>query len=279
MATNTNNLPSYATPPLTEVFLSIQFEKIRSLQAPQIGLLWSTKFRDKYPRTEQHPPIAPSIEIFDKQGIANKEIKLDFITETQTPRCWFIKEDDSELIQVQQDRLLHNWRKTNLEKDYPRYESIKDEFISDFNIFSTFISSENGTDIVPNQCEITYINHIKSGEGWLKHSELSKIYPSWNPNNSDDFIWEAENIRVASQYIFNTKDGKPWGRLYIDIQPVYMAMDKTPVYTVTLTVRGKPLKPDIEGIIEFIDHGREIIVRGFTSVTSKDMHKVWGRQI
>ena len=35
---------------------------------------------------------------------------------------------------------------------------------------------------------------------------------------------------------------------------------------------------DIEGAFLFLDIGREWIVRGFTSLTTKDMHKVWRRK-
>ncbi len=275
-----DNLPSFKKPPLSEVVLSVQFEPLHKMQSAQIGVLWSTVFRSKYPHTEQHPKINETIERFGEPEHPAKElIKLDLSGGPDTPRCWFISEDGTELIQIQQDRLLHNWRKTRDEDGYPRYEAVRAEFSQDLQSLYSFVEKENIGAISPNQCEVTYINHIVTNEGWQDHSELSKIVPSWNPTYSDDFLSEPENTKIATQYIFNTpNDNEPWGRLYINVQPAFYKKDNQPVYTMTLTARGHPLTPDIDGVLQFLNSGRENIVRAFTSITSSGMHKVWEKE-
>ncbi len=269
-------LPSFKKPPLIEVVLSVQFEPLIKLQASQVGLLWSSKYRNKYPRTEQHPKINAVTERFGIPEQSNRELRIEFGDGTDTPRCWFVKEDESELIQIQQDCFLHNWRKRKKE-DYPRYEPILKGFCSDLDEFYSFVDKEKLGSIVPNQCEINYINHIPVDDVWKDHSELNKITPRWQSNCSDDFLGEPENTQLKTQYIFNTPDGEPWGRLYINLQPAFRNIDKKAIYVLTMTVRGRPLTPDRDGIINFLNHGREMIVRGFASVTSKEMHVVWER--
>ncbi len=273
---NTIKLPSFKKPPLTEAVLSVQFEPLQALQAPQVGLLWSSNYRKKYPHTEQHSKIGKSIEWFGSPEKLKRELKLEFGDETETPRCWFVSEDGTELIQIQQDRLLHNWRKTKEGDGYPRYESVREEFKEDLKQFYNFVKNEKIGIISPNQCEVIYINHITADEVWKDHSDLGNVIPSWNPKYSDDYLWEPENIKLATQYIFNKPDSEePWGRLYINIQPAFLIRDKQPIYTMTLTARGCPLTPDLNGILQFLDFGRENIVRGFTSFTSEEMHKMW----
>lgn len=274
MNSESKNLPSFKNPPLLEVALSVQFDPIQSLQATQLGVLWSSEYREKYPHTEQHPPIAAAIERFDVLEQPKRELRLEF-SNSETPRCWFLKDDKSELIQVQQDRLIHNWRK--MQNAYPRYESIREEFSSDLGAFSNFIEHEKLGSVTPNQCEVIYINHIPVCDVWKDHSELNKIFPNWKTEESNSFFGTPENIRLTSQYILKDSDNKPLGRLYINLQPAFRAEDSVAIYILTMTVRGKPLSDDKDGVMSFLDYGREVIVNSFASVTSKEMHKVWGR--
>jgi hypothetical protein len=47
--------------------------------------------------------------------------------------------------------------------------------------------------------------------------------------------------------------------------------------TITLTARGEPCGAGIEGVRRFFDIGREWIVKGFTALTSSQMHTEWRR--
>lgn len=48
-----------------------------------------------------------------------------------------------------------------------------------------------------------------------------------------------------------------------------------PIYVLTLTVRGMASSPDVEGVLEFADYGRDLIVRTFRDITTDEMHKEW----
>jgi hypothetical protein len=50
------------------------------------------------------------------------------------------------------------------------------------------------------------------------------------------------------------------------------------MFLLTLTARGRPGSDGIPGVLQFLDVGREWIVRGFTSITTATMHKIWGRR-
>ena len=46
--------------------------------------------------------------------------------ETETPRLWLMNEQGSQLLQLQQDRLVVNWRRLPSDIPYPHYESIRE---------------------------------------------------------------------------------------------------------------------------------------------------------
>ena len=49
-------LPVFAKPPVHEVALSVMFDGLAEWKAIHTGLLWQ-KFRDRFPTTEDHPPL------------------------------------------------------------------------------------------------------------------------------------------------------------------------------------------------------------------------------
>ena len=274
MTNPTHGLPDFENPPLVEVAISIQFDPLPDLQVPQIGLLWSI-FRERFPKTEQHSPFSPVIEKFGPPS--QPKTQLEISTIPPAPRCWFLNEDGSELIQVQLDRFAHNWRKIKQEDPYPRYAHIRDQFLEELTEFRKFLQTEKLGEFRPNQCEITYINHIEPSNIWETHRQLEKVLAMWKPKYSDDFLSEPENIRVAAQHIFTTDDGNPTGRLHISVQPAFSVSNNEPIFVVSLTARGAPDEQSSQSALTFIDKGREMIVRGFTSITTPEMHKLWGR--
>jgi len=274
MDSKERDLPDFENPPLTEVAISVQFDSLPDLQTPQIGLLWS-KFRDRFPKTEQHPPLDPIIEKFGPPS--QPSIRLEISNAPPAPRCWFLNEAGSELIQIQLDRFTHNWRKVKQEDEYPRYGHVRKQFSEELTEFCKFLQGEGLGEFRPNQCEVSYINHIGPGDVWNTHGQLGQVLTVWSPQYSDDFLSEPESTRIAMQHVFNNDEGDPIGRLHISTQPAFSAADNRPILVMNITARGVPADPSSEGVLAFVDRGREMIVRGFTSITTSEMHKVWRR--
>ncbi len=51
-----SSLPDFGEPPLIEVALSVQFDKLDTLQIPQLGLAWQA-FRNRFPEDRGAAPI------------------------------------------------------------------------------------------------------------------------------------------------------------------------------------------------------------------------------
>ena len=270
-------LPNFTDPPVVEVALAVQFEPLTNLRTPQIGLLW-TNFRKRFPKIEEHLPLDPMMERFGVKGEPTVRVRLEMRHNPPVPRCWFLNDAGTELIQVQQDRFAHNWRKVGEGEEYPRYEHVRDTFRSELCIFERFLDCEKVGSLTPNQCEVTYVNHIVAGQGWSSHGELARVSTLFSAKYSEEFLPELEEVRLSGSYVIPGGDGQPLGRLHFSIAPVYRRADDRAMFLLKLVARGRPEGEGLDGALRFLDTGREWIVRGFAAITTPEMHKVWGRR-
>ena len=190
---------------------------------------------------------------------------------------WFVTERGNEMIQVQSDRFIKNWRKEGEGEEYPRYERVKDSFKRDFDVFQRFLSDRSLGVPRINQCEVSYVNHIVAGEGWQTFADFDRIFSVWvTPRDwvapDDQVPGFAEDVQIQARFIIPSDEGKPAGRLHVGIQPAFRNTDSKPMYLLHLTARGQ-----IGSGVEFFDIGRRWIVKTFASLTSAQMHKIWRR--
>lgn len=270
-------LPSFKSPPLHEVALSVQFEPLQSLGLVQLGLLWS-EFRGRFPQIEEHGPIETIVERLGVRRKTSAVPEMRLLSAPPLPRIWFLNEEKRELVQVQNDHFVRNWRKIKDSDEYPRYdEYIRCVFEKDLHTFQSFLAKEQLGKLVPNQCEVTYVNHIVAGDGWETHANLGSVFNGWANQFSEDVALEIEDIRLAVRYIIYNDNDEFLGRLHMSIEPAFNVSDDKPIFIMKLTARGKPLGEDIPGILKFMDLGRMHIVNSFAAMTTPNMHKVWGR--
>ena len=269
--------PEFENPPVVEVALSVQFEPLAKLRCVQIGSLWS-EFKDRFPQTEEHPPLEHVVEKFGLPPARRASVRFELLEEPPAPRVWFLNPEGTELVQIQQDRFVHNWRKQESCAPYPRYKSIRITFEEELRRFESFIIKHGLGDFAPDQCEVTYLNHIPAGELWKSHGELSKIITCLSPAFSDDYLSAPQDITLRQRHVILDGSGQPAGRLHIQANPGFRNRDNLPIFMLELTARGRPLSTGIEGALAFLDLGREWVVRGFASITTPEMHKEWKRQ-
>ena len=272
-------LPEYEEPPVVEVAISLQFKGLESLRTPQFGLLWNVLRAEKYSRIEEHGELEQTFEEFEERPGPKASVRVQtFDDGPPPPRIWFLNEAQNELIQVQRDRLIVNWRRGANSEPYPRYPHIIKRFRSALATFVEFAASEKVGELVPTQCEVTYVNHMPSGLGWLKHGDLGKVVTPWENRYSDEFLRAPEDVGFKARYRMDDETGRAIGRLHVLLQPAFSAANGQPIFVLNLTGRGSPAPADLEGIFRMFDHEHEWIVRGFTSITTKHMHELWRRR-
>lgn len=269
-------LPDFRNPPVMEVLAGVTFEPLVGFHAAHFGLLWS-KFRDRFPKTEEHAPLEPAFETFGQRDPMRGKLQVQMVENPPLPRCWFLTQDGERLLQVQQDRFIHNWRKVGTGAAYPRFEQIRGTFKSEFEEFVSFVSTEKLGDLHVIQCEVTYVNHIIAGEGWDTFADVANVFRVWNRAEPNSFIGNPEQLQFAVPYAIPNNEGVPVGRLHIEVTPAFRNADRRSLFRVSLTARGLPLGEGVDGVLNFFEVGREWIVRGFAEVTTPHMHRIWER--
>lgn len=268
------DLPDYLRPPVTEVFLSVQFEELQAIHNIDAFPLWR-RFESSFPKVEERPRIPPAFETFGSPGTASQP-QITFLTTPPATRYWFISRDDTQIIQFQPDRLTHNWRKVTSEGEYPRYESIKSAFMQELQQLQDFLREERGiTNLKPTQCEVTYINHIPTDS--LKSNSPALIFRLLN-NVAHPELGNLNDATFTARFLIKGPDGSPIGRLTADAREG-ITQTGVPIIQFTLTARGRPANDTFDAIGEFFDAGRRKIVIGFTEMTTESMHKAWGRTV
>lgn len=272
MAQGSAPLPEYATPPVSEVALSVAFAPLENWRAAHAGLFWGL-IRSEYPLSEAQPPIPSQIERFGDDFFQTPTMTVDF-ADLDTARFWFLSEEGTNLVQIQRDRFVVNWRKVTGDEIYPRYAlAMRPRFIREWGRFENFIREQKIGTLTIQQCELTYVNDIPRGEGWETFPESLRLFSPWWGKVSEGFLGEPEMVSVTGSFLLPAGQG----RLHFATQNLRRAKDQREVVQLRLTARGKPPADEISGILNWMDLGREWIVRGFTDLTSPEAHNIWGR--
>jgi uncharacterized protein (TIGR04255 family) len=260
------HLPDFQNPPINEVVLGVQYSSPQGYQQIYAGEVWKL-FRSGFPKIEEQPPLAPAFETFGLPTQGRQQIGL--ITGATHDRFWFLRPDGDELIQFQQDRLLHNWRKVGDQaNEYPRFESMVARFQSELEQLQSYMNGLSPQTLAINQCEVSYINHISADSEDLIASDWLRFL-SFGKKEPDDFS-------TAFREVIRDDEGKPFARLICEAA-LGLKADRRRVISLTLTVRGAPKGQDIESSLEFLAIGRSLIVRKFAECTTEVAHKKWGR--
>jgi len=264
-------LPDYDNPPVNEVVFGIQFKKLQNLKAPHTGILWERLGRNDYPECKEMPPIAHTIESFEGVPPQSATITIEGMSHPPLPRLFFISTIKNHLIQIQEDRLHQNWRKIKSDDEYPRYVKLYPKFIKSWDFFNSFVDELDLGPIEPNQYELTYVNHIPRGEGWVNLSDIYNVFRDFQCKLDSRFLPEPENVSWRKTYRLPDDSG----RLHVSLRLAVSREIRDRVMILDLTARGFTNK----NMDTWFDMAHEWIVKGFTDLTSESIQKsVWKRK-
>ena len=263
-------------PPVVEVSLGIQFDPIERLNGLHVGLYWSER-RLEFPKTEEHHPIAPEFEVFPRLRTREARPAFTIHDSPSVPRFWFLNETGSELIQIQQDRFIHNWRKLGNEDSYPSYGNVREIFVREVHGFRDFLQRESLGELTVNQCELAYVDHIVSGEHWTEHHELDAVFRWWSSAPVSE-VERPEEIHVHQRHLIIGPDGKPCGRLHLSIEPAWRVTDGKPIFLFRQVARGMGDGTSIDDALAFLDLAHDFVIRTFAGSMTQSMLESWGER-
>jgi uncharacterized protein (TIGR04255 family) len=271
MSSDGRTLPDFENPPVTETVLDVCFNPLAKWGIPHFGLYWQA-IRGEYPNFKDKPPILLQRESFGAKELRPLTIAFELMNQPEA-RCWFEDKTGARLIQIQHDRFIHNWRKTEERDEYPRYDLvIRPAFEVEWRRYLNFLDREQIGRPEVQQCEVQYINHIDL-TGWESFATLIEGVRQWPGTSAESFLPVPESLSVTTTYLMPENAG----RLRIISQPAIRSSDGRPLIQLNLVARGRPASSETEDILRWFDLGREWIVNGFSDFTSTEMHKFWKR--
>lgn len=270
--------PTFGKPPVVEVSLAVSYEPLDGMGTFQIAQLHHGRYAAAgFTKIEEKPPFAMPVERFGRKA-RMPDIRFELLETPPPPRMWFLNDSGTELVQMQRDFFARNWRRADTDPEYRRYPSVRGPFQEDLAFLASFVEDTGLGSIKPVQCELTYVNEIRPVESvWSDHGDLSSVVRIWSDDEARAFLPKPEEARFEVSYLLD-REGEPFGRLRVSLQPAFTVADDEPVFILNLTARGQPLSGDLDGVLGFMDVGHTWIVRAFESVTTTEMHDVWEKE-
>jgi uncharacterized protein (TIGR04255 family) len=278
-------LPKFRKPPVVEVVLGTQFQQLSEMHVAHLGLVWE-RFRDRFPQVVQQPTLPHAIERKGARASDAMPTISMMSAADQVPRLWMISEDNTELVQLQSDRFMRNWRRYHDQDiEYPTYdEHNRPAFVKDFDAFHRFAEDHGWGALAVDQCEVTYVNHIHTGRVWSEFSQLDRVFRGWSSSYPALAGAPADLISCRVRHEVVDAEGKFVGHLFVEIHSTYSTRpfgappsEPLPILQLQLTVRGRPLGEATEGVMRFMDFAHTTIVNSFAEITTPEMHDVWER--
>ena len=253
----TTAIPSYTNPPLSEVACGVQFGAL-ALQTRHVGQFW-TEIANEYPLTQDQPPIPdvgdPAISV-----LSIPPLRRVFMATASTEY----------LVQIQEARFHHNWRKLSPDVRYPRFDTVFERFLQVWGRFSDFVKGQSLGEPKPTRYELTYVNEFDS-LGSLSVEQAVKLF-NWRHIGAE-FLPEPQATNIAWSFLLPQEKGvlnvstnrftRPDGRLAV---------------LLTLACSGVAA-PQKYSLNDWFGTAHEWIVRGFTDLTTSEAHRVWQREV
>jgi len=273
----TEQLPSFERPPVVETVLGVQFKPLSRFGNAHLGAFWKhlggewCKLLGKdWSQLSDAPTLEPRFERFEGTEAWAQLGSAFRLTGDPSARLQIRSATGDAMIQLQNGRLHYNW----LGKgggDYPRYKNVRPQFDELLRGFKGFVSSEGLGELVPNQWEITYVNHMPKGSVWSTPSDWASVLVGLPGVWAEPSAVRLESFGGAWHFQIDPQRG----RLHVEIRHTRAGSAEGPeVLRLTLTARG-PASDD-RALGEGLNLGREAIVTTFQEITSARAHEYWG---
>ncbi len=252
-----DSLPKFRKPPVIEAYCAVYFRDLMDLNAPHLGAFWEP-IRGEFPFTETQPALPP---LFMSNpvgtGVLFQSPSMDF------PRSWFLSKDKTILIQIQRDRLIVNWRKTDEDSAYPSFDTVKQKFDTVFGLFKSVINTQLAGEIHITGIETGYVNNIVTDK-----CRINQIIPALNPQLLiNDADCDSSSVNFWSSFEFP----KNKGGITIHINTL-----GANVIRVNIISRWIAEISEVAAQ-EWLNYAHMRNVTAFAACTSDKMHNVWER--
>jgi hypothetical protein len=182
-------------------------------------------------------------------------------------RIWMLNDGEDELLQVQNDRLLLNWRRAvGDNRTYPRYDYLRDIYQGVFADFHEQVARLNVGTFRPHTAVVTYVNRFELAAGEELKDAIAALSPTWNlPGDATPEI--SVTVPIASD---DGATGLLMAKAAMD------SKDRRYGYLEVVTRVG--VNEPNGDVFDCLDLAHRSCVEGFDRFTTEKMHKRWGKE-
>ena len=250
----------YKNPPIVEVICGIQFE-CQKFNFAMVDRFYN-KVKDAYSICTENPPLP---FIYDKFSLTAPPVasnKPVFV------RYFFINETNTKLIQLQDGRLLFNWRKNDgVDTTYPKFEAVYQEFQAHLKIFKDIVM-EVKAEFTQTQLELTYLDHILFSDFDNKFWVLPKIFTFFAKNPLGTGIDDSNfSMQLPVEELS--------GHLQMAGRSGIRNVDKKAVLMLETSMRGN-INKSVATTDSWFEKAHCSVYKAFNESITEEANKVWG---
>lgn len=266
--------PKFDAPPVVETALSVQFAKLPGYTTAHAGWFWKEyleKLEDdparKWSQVAEAPRIEDQFERFGTEDVWQPPVALRMLQGIQPQRVQIIRADGERMVQMQDTRLILNWRKQV--SAYPSYDVLLPEFRTVLHAYESFAAEAKFGALKLNQWEIVYVDQFRRGDLWDTVRDWSRIFPGLAMPSGH--IKPASDETMSADWRFSLSERQ--GRLYISLRQIKLQPSNEEVLNATLLARG-PIG-DSQTWERGFEIGHEALMDTFLTITSPEAQEAW----
>ena len=270
------SLPEYERPPVVETMAGGQFDPIPKLPDPVLAVFADGVSGVAGSGAAPTNPTEQSARrpVFEEFGARRWLWALgEFGARSgRRPRSRYLARLPGSpfTVQVQNGLLLTNWLGHG-GGEYPRFSALRDLHRKVGEGFAEFVTGRGYDPPVPNQWELSYVNHLPRGSVWETPADWAGLFRLPAPTAPTD---RAALENFSGRWRFQLPEQA--GRVHVRIEHESADGDgRDERLAFVLTARG-PASSDAE-VAEGLERGHAAIVWMFTDLTSEAAHEYWGR--
>jgi len=244
--------------PVVEVTVGIGFEALQCWDSAAPSAFLPRVPLDN-PQIQIQMPLAPLV--FGAEGFQIAIGQGDI-----APRTWYVTPDGSQLVQIQNNRLHANWRKSGDEDTYPRFVKLKTLFDAVLKGLTQF-ADERHEALRPTAFEMTYINHFISGEIMNGFGDTPSVFRAWfAPPRTDNEI-------TSIQGSYQMKLGED-AAISVQANTARRVRDDREIVVLNLTGTGRIA--EFSQLDAAVDQVRRVQLNIFRELTTVHAQSCWG---
>jgi uncharacterized protein (TIGR04255 family) len=188
-----------------------------------------------------------------------------FIIGAPRIRGLYTSADQSRLLQIQDDLIFVNWRKTTDDAQYVRYASVRSSFVQQWHAFVAFLAEFGIHAPLIHRYQVSYVNH--SREGQLLPGDL---LTEWRGESKQD----VSGLSVAVAYHVDESGVD----VSLNLQPAIRMIDASRVIQLTITTSRVVSPPSADPTPEQqLDVLHDCLIETFETITSENARALWKR--